>query len=66
MILTYNRAAIQQHPDYQDGSIDIDSLCTELRQKAKCSETGVVIDQKDVDAAFQRLPALGNSPNSLS
>ena len=58
------RTTIQQRPDFIDGSLDIDSLCTELRMKAKCSETGVVIDKKDVDAALSRLPAAGNSPNA--
>ncbi|KAF2669946.1 hypothetical protein BT63DRAFT_225860 [Microthyrium microscopicum] len=48
--------SIREREDFKDGSIDIDSLCTELRKKAKCSETGVVIDQHDVDAALQRLP----------
>jgi AP-1-like transcription factor len=42
-------------PDFQDGSLDIDSLCTELRQKAKCSETGVVINREDVDKALANL-----------
>jgi len=47
---------IQQRPDFKDGNLDIDSLCTELRKKAKCSESGVVVDKHDVDAALQRLP----------
>lgn len=50
---------IQQRPDFKD--LDIDSLCTELRKKAKCSESGVVIDQHDVDAALQRLPSPSSS-----
>jgi AP-1-like factor len=49
---------IQQRPDFKDGSLDIDGLCSELRKKAKCSETGVVIDKNDVDAALQRLPGM--------
>jgi AP-1-like factor len=35
--------------------LDIDGLCSELRAKARCSESGVVIDQKDVDSALKRL-----------
>ena len=60
------RERIQQRPDFKDGTLDIDSLCTELRVKAKCSETGVVIDTKDIDAALNRLPTSGNSPNTAS
>ncbi|KAJ9667322.1 DNA-binding transcription factor yap1 [Coniosporium apollinis] len=48
---------LSKRPDFKDGSIDIDNLCSELRSKARCSESGVVIDQKDVDAALRRLPA---------
>ncbi|KAF2453727.1 transcription factor PAP1-domain-containing protein [Lineolata rhizophorae] len=47
---------IQDRPDFKDGSFDIDSLCSELRAKARCSEAGVVVDQKDVDAALKRMP----------
>ena len=60
------REKIQQRPDFKDGTLDIDSLCNELRVKAKCSETGVVIDTKDIDAALNRLPTSGNSPNTAS
>jgi len=42
--------------DFKDGSIDIDNLCSELRSKARCSESGVVVDHKDVEAALKRLP----------
>ncbi|KIW04173.1 hypothetical protein, variant 3 [Verruconis gallopava] len=46
---------LQERPDFKDGSLDIDGLCSELRAKARCSESGVVIDQKDVDSALKRL-----------
>jgi AP-1-like factor len=46
---------LQDRPDFKDGSLDIDGLCSELRAKARCSESGVVIDQKDVDSALKRL-----------
>jgi AP-1-like factor len=52
-----DRDKLQERKDFQDGNLDIDGLCDELRAKAKCSESGVVIDQKDVDAALGRLPA---------
>jgi len=54
---------LQERPDFKDGSLDIDGLCSELRTKARCSETGVVIDQKDVDYALQRLPASRSNSN---
>ncbi|KAF2396879.1 PAP1-domain-containing protein [Trichodelitschia bisporula] len=47
---------LQSTEDFNNGKIDIDGLCSELRAKARCSESGVVVDQKDVDAALQRLP----------
>ena len=42
---------------------DIEGLCTELRKKAKCSESGPVIDQKDIDAALER--RLSSLPSPL-
>ncbi|KAL9046101.1 MAG: hypothetical protein Q9214_000976 [Letrouitia sp. 1 TL-2023] len=33
----------------QSGEFDLDSLCSQLKAKAKCSGTGAVIEQKDVD-----------------
>ncbi|QDS71972.1 hypothetical protein FKW77_001313 [Venturia effusa] len=58
---------LQDRPDFKDGSLDIDGLCSELRAKARCSESGVVIDQKDVDAALKGLPAKrqDTTPQSL-
>ncbi|KAL9075793.1 MAG: hypothetical protein Q9157_003894 [Trypethelium eluteriae] len=47
---------LQDRSDFQEGSFDIEGLCSELRAKARCSETGVVVDQKDVDAALKRIP----------
>ncbi|KAL6158962.1 DNA-binding transcription factor yap1 [Exserohilum turcicum] len=47
---------LSSRPDFKDGTIDIDNLCSELRAKARCSESGVVVDHKDVEAALQRLP----------
>ncbi|OCK84647.1 PAP1-domain-containing protein [Lepidopterella palustris CBS 459.81] len=47
---------LSNRPGFKDGSIDIDNLCSELRAKARCSESGVVVDHKDVEAALQRLP----------
>jgi AP-1-like factor len=47
---------LSNRPDFKDGTIDIDNLCSELRAKARCSETGVVVNHKDVEAALKRLP----------
>ncbi|KAF2110708.1 AP1-like transcription factor-like protein [Lophiotrema nucula] len=47
---------LSNRADFKDGSIDIDNLCSELRAKARCSESGVVVDHKDVEAALKRLP----------
>ncbi|KAF2020980.1 PAP1-domain-containing protein [Aaosphaeria arxii CBS 175.79] len=47
---------LSNRSDFKDGTIDIDNLCSELRSKARCSESGVVVDHKDVEAALKRLP----------
>lgn len=54
--LTCNRDKLSSRSDFKDGTIDIDNLCSELRAKARCSESGVVVDHKDVEAALKRLP----------
>jgi AP-1-like factor len=54
--LMSSRDKLSSRPDFKDGSIDIDNLCSELRAKARCSESGVVVDHKDVEAALKRLP----------
>ncbi|KAF5094253.1 hypothetical protein DV451_005054 [Geotrichum candidum] len=41
---------ISAHPKFSN--LDIDGLCTELRTKAKCTETGVVISEPDVNKAI--------------
>jgi len=38
---------ISSHPKFND--LDIDGLCSELQSKAKCSETGVLLTERDVD-----------------
>ena len=55
-LLTLNRDKLSNRADFKDGTIDIDNLCSELRAKARCSESGVVVDHKDVEAALKRLP----------
>lgn len=50
-----SRSQLQQNRDYQDGKFDLDGLCSELRAKAKCSESGVTVPSEYVDAAFKKL-----------
>ncbi|KAK4696973.1 AP-1-like transcription factor, partial [Lecanoromycetidae sp. Uapishka_2] len=40
---------IQASGKVQSGEIDMDNLCSELKKKARCSGSGAVIDEKDVD-----------------
>ncbi|KAK4984347.1 DNA-binding transcription factor yap1 [Elasticomyces elasticus] len=51
---THLRNRIQNNAKLQDGNFDLDGLCSELKAKARCSETGLVIDKRDVDAAIAR------------
>ncbi|KAG8628725.1 hypothetical protein KVT40_002590 [Elsinoe batatas] len=46
---------LQHNKDFQDGKFDLDGLCSELRAKAKCSESGVVVPASDVDVAFKKM-----------
>lgn len=46
---------LQSNPDFQEGKFDLDGLCSELRAKARCSESGVMVDQNHVDAALRKL-----------
>ncbi|KAL8715769.1 MAG: hypothetical protein Q9220_000436 [cf. Caloplaca sp. 1 TL-2023] len=41
---------VQQSEKAQTGEVDMDDLCSQLKAKAKCSGSGAVIEQKDVDA----------------
>ncbi|KAK3679585.1 DNA-binding transcription factor yap1 [Vermiconidia calcicola] len=46
---------LQSNPDFQEGKFDLDNLCSELRAKARCSESGVMVGQEHVDAALRKL-----------
>ncbi|EMC99441.1 hypothetical protein BAUCODRAFT_63784 [Baudoinia panamericana UAMH 10762] len=46
---------LQSNPSFQNGTFDLDSLCSELRAKARCSESGVMVSQDHVDAALKKL-----------
>lgn len=43
---------ISSHPKFND--IDIDGLCFELRAKAKCADSGVLLSQEDLDHALNQ------------
>ena len=49
-LLIDNRDRVQRSEKAQSGELDMDGLCSQLKAKAKCSGSGAVIDQKDVDA----------------
>ncbi|KAI9682398.1 MAG: DNA-binding transcription factor yap1 [Caeruleum heppii] len=49
---------LQSSPAFQSGDLDIDGLCGELKKKARCSESGVVVAEKDLDAALAECPIL--------
>jgi AP-1-like factor len=50
-----HRSQLQNNPDFQDGKFDLDQLCSELRTKAKCSESGVMVPTEHVDKALRKL-----------
>jgi AP-1-like factor len=49
-----HRDRLQSMEKFRNGEIDVDNLCTELRTKARCSEGGVVVNQRDVDDIMGR------------
>jgi len=46
---------LQACPSVQSGDIDMDSLCSQLQQKAKCSGDGPVIDEKDFKSVIKSM-----------
>ncbi|QKX59560.1 uncharacterized protein TRUGW13939_06696 [Talaromyces rugulosus] len=46
---------LQSMEKFRNGEIDVDSLCTELRTKARCSEGGVVVNKRDVEDIMGRV-----------
>lgn len=50
------RDRVQRSQKVQSGEVDMDDLCSQLKSKAKCSGSGAVIDQKDVDAILGPAP----------
>ena len=43
------RDRIQASEKVQNGEVDMDDLCSQLKSKAKCSGKGAMIDKKEVD-----------------
>ena len=54
-----DRNQLQSNAEFQAGTFDLDSLCSELRAKARCSESGVMVSQDHVDAALKKLGKKG-------
>lgn len=46
---TGRRDRLQSMEKFRNGEIDLDNLCADLRSKARCSEGGAVVHQKDLD-----------------
>lgn len=42
-----NRDRLQACPKVKEGEFDLDLLCKDLQKKAKCSETGAVVNESD-------------------
>jgi AP-1-like factor len=53
------REQIQACPAVQNGEIDMDSLCSQLQQKAKCSGEGPVIQETDFKDVLDTMFAPG-------
>ncbi|KAK4549333.1 hypothetical protein LTR36_006330 [Oleoguttula mirabilis] len=53
---------LQSNADFQAGTFDLDNLCSELRKKARCSESGVMVDQEHVDTALKKLGKRSTGP----
>lgn len=45
--LMCSRDRLQACPKVKDGEFDLDLLCKDLQKKAKCSETGAVVNESD-------------------
>ncbi|KAI9840455.1 MAG: DNA-binding transcription factor yap1 [Sclerophora amabilis] len=47
---------LQSSDSFKNGEIDMDNLCSELKKKARCSETGVVVEHDDLEKVLAGLP----------
>ena len=55
MLTLMTRNQLQNCPRFKSGDFDVDSLCSELSAKAKCTETGVAVPKEAVEAALWKL-----------
>jgi AP-1-like factor len=60
--LTCNREKLSSCPRVQNGEIDMDSLCTQLQQKAKCSGDGPVIQETDFKEVLNSMLTSAGKP----
>lgn len=49
-----NREKLQDCPEARRSEIDLDGLCSALTEKAKCSGSGPVVDEKDFDTILKK------------
>ncbi|KAH0557081.1 hypothetical protein GP486_005133 [Trichoglossum hirsutum] len=58
LLLNCNRIweRLQTMPNVASGQVDLEDLCSELRRKARCSESGVVVNEKDFNSIVSGLP----------
>jgi len=47
------RDRLQACPKVKEGEFDLDLLCKDLQKKAKCSETGAVVNESDFNSVLQ-------------
>jgi len=62
--LIASRDRLQACPRVQEGGFDLDLLCSDLQKKAKCSETGAVVNETDFNKIIQKY--VRESPNGTS
>lgn len=54
VLTTILRNKLQNCPKVQTGEFDLDSLCSELQKKAKCSGQGPVIPDEDLHSVINK------------
>jgi AP-1-like transcription factor len=52
--LTTSREKLQNCPKVQNGEFDLDSLCTELQKKAKCSGKGPLVQEQEFKSILKK------------
>ena len=60
------RNQLQNCPRFKSGDFDVDTLCSELSAKAKCTETGVAVPKAAVEAALWKLAGSQTDTSSTS